>query len=119
MSPFYPSNQFISFPLLRRPSFVIVPPEQRAEFELSTNCLWGALTRDLRHGRQRVAPFYHISQLSHSRDSDFQSLSSPGFLTPKMTGLTESLATRLIIGLDFAVTLSSLDSFCVLFDITS
>ena len=76
----------------------------------------GALVRDLCHGRQRVAPFYHISQLSHSKDSDFHSFSSLGFLTPKMTG---ALAIRLIIGPDFAVTLSSPDSVCVLFDITS
>ena len=56
---------------------------------------------------------------SHSRDSDFHNFSSPGFLMQKMTDLREPLAIRLIIGLDFAVTLSSLDSFCVLFDITS
>ena len=58
-------------------------------------------------------------QLSHSRDSDFQRFSSPGFLTQKMTELAGALAIRLIIGLDFAVTLSSPDSCCVLFDITS
>ena len=33
---------------------------------------------------QRVAPFYPLSQRSHSKDSDFHSFSSPGFLTPKM-----------------------------------
>ena len=40
----------------------------------------GALTRDLRHGRQPVAPFYHISQLS-TPETDFQSF------MPKMTEL--------------------------------
>ena len=38
---------------------------------------------------------------------------------PKMTRVEGELAIRLIIGLDFAVTLSSPDSSCVLFDITS
>ena len=47
----------------------------------------GAPTHDLRHGRQRVAPFYHLSQHKHSKDSDFHGFSSPGFLTPKMTEL--------------------------------
>ena len=41
----------------------------------------GALARDLCHSQQRVSPFYHISQLSHSRDSDFQNF----------TGLREPL----------------------------
>ena len=68
-----------------------------------------ALTRDLRHGQQRVSPFYHIPQLSHFSDSDFHNFSSPGFLMPKMTEL-RAFAIRLIIGLDFAVTLSSLES---------
>ena len=36
-----------------------------------------------------------------------------------MTELMGALAIKLIIGLDFAVTLSSPDSSCVLFDITS
>ena len=48
----------------------------------------GTLTRDLRHGRQQVAPFNH---LSHSKKSDFHRFSSPGFLTPKMTELREPL----------------------------
>ena len=43
------------------------------------------------HGRHRVAPFYRLSQLSHSRDSDFHSFSSLGFLTPKMTDSREPL----------------------------
>ena len=51
----------------------------------------GALARDLCHGQQRVSPSYHITQLSHSRDSDFHNFSSPGFLMPKMTELRELL----------------------------
>ena len=65
-----------------------------------------------------LPPFYHISQLSHSRDSDFHN-----FLLPKLSDAEDdrvegALAIRLIIGLNFAVTLSSPDSSCVLFDIT-
>ena len=51
----------------------------------------GALARDCRHGRQRVAPFYHITQLSHSRETDLHGFSSPGFLTSRMTDSRESL----------------------------
>ena len=40
---------------------------------------------------QRGAPFYPLSQLSHSRDSDFHSFSPPGFLTSKMRDSRESL----------------------------
>ena len=72
-----------------------------------------------RHGRQRITPFDHFSQLSHSRGSNFHSLSSPGFLTPKMTELREPLQSRLIIGLDFAVTLSSPECCWTLFAIPS
>ena len=54
----------------------------------------GGLARDLCHGRQRVAPFYHLSQLSHSKDSDFHSFSTPGFLMQKMTELREPLQSN-------------------------
>ena len=67
----------------------------------------GGLARDLCHGTQRVSPFYHISQIAHSEDFDFRNFSSPSFLMPKMTELREPL--QLIIGHDFAVTLSSPD----------
>ena len=96
-------HQFISFPLLRRQSFVIVPS------------LCSVLST--RHGRQRVAPFYHISQLSHSRDSDIHNFFS-GLSDAEDDRVEGALAIKLIIGLDFAVTLSSPDSSCVLFDIT-
>ena len=79
--------------------------------------------RDWYHGKQQVSPFYRTSQLEHSEDFDF--------LVWFFTGLSDAVdnsvdgalsllrAIKLIIGLDFAVTLSSPDSFCVLFDITS
>ena len=79
----------------------------------------GALARDLCHGQQRVCPFHHIPQLSHSRDSDFHNFSSPGFLMQKMTELREPLQSNSSSVFDFAVTLSSLASSCVPFDITS
>ena len=62
---------------------------------LSTSCQQIACgdgqARFLGRCPQRVAPFDHVSQLSLSRDSDFQSFSSPDFLTPKMTGLRKLL----------------------------
>ena len=51
----------------------------------------GALACDLCHGQQRVSPFYHIPQLSHSKDSDFHNFSSLDFLMPKMTELVLTL----------------------------
>ena len=83
-------HRFISFPRLRRPSFVISPTLSSVLSFQQIVCD-GALTHDLRHVWQWVAPVYHFSQLSHSRDSDFHSCSSPGFLTPKMTELREPL----------------------------
>ena len=94
-------------------------PRSIMRFFLFQNNVLGLLMRErnligtrvsLPKRRQRVAPFYHLSQLSHSRDSDFHSSSSPGFLTPKMTELVV-LAIRFIIGLDFAVIRSSPESF--------
>ena len=78
----------------------------------------GALTRDLRHGNQRVSPFCHTSRLARSKDFDFHNFSSAGFLMQKIR-VEGVLVIKLIIGLDFTVTLSSLDSSCVLFHITS
>ena len=77
-----------------------------------------ALARDLCHGRQRVSPFFHIFSF-RTPGTDFHNFSSPGFLTPKMTELREPLHSDSPFCLDFAVTLSSPDSFFVLFDITS
>ena len=68
---------------------------------------------------QRVAPFYPLPQISHSRDFDFHNFSSPGFLTSRVNRFEVALAIRLIIGRDFAVTRSSPEYCCNLFDITS
>ena len=73
--------------------------------------------------KQRVSPFSRTSQLADSEEfrlsclvftglSDAVEDSADGVLSPHR-------ATKFIIGFDFAVTLSSPDSFCVLFDITS
>ena len=51
----------------------------------------GGLPRDLRHGKQQVAPFYHLYQLSHSKDFWLPCSPSPDFLTPKMTELRQLL----------------------------
>ena len=84
-------HQFISFPLLRRPSFLFVSPWEacwvRAFNKLFVVVPW----RVTCHGRHRVAPFCHISQLSHSRDSDFHSISSPGFPMQERIDLREPL----------------------------
>ena len=55
-------NQFINFPLLRRPSFVIVPPWVACLVRALNKMCGGTLTRDLCHSRQRVAPFNNLSQ---------------------------------------------------------
>ena len=79
----------------------------------------GGGARDLWHGQQRVSPFCHISQLAYLEDFDFHNFSSPGFLNAEDDRVEGALAIEIIIGLDFAVTLSSPDSSCVLFDIIS
>ena len=59
---------------------------------------------------QWVAPFHHLSQLSNSKDSDFQSFFN--WLSDVEDGRFEgALPIKLIIGLDFAVNLPSPDSF--------
>ena len=78
----------------------------------------GGLARDLCHGKQRVSPLHHISQLAYSEDWLSQLL---------FTGLSDAeddrsegaLAIKFIIGLDFAVTVSSPVSSFVLFDTAS
>ena len=74
----------------------------------------GGGARDLCHGKQRVSPFYHISQLAYSEDFDFHNFSLPGFLMREDDIVEGAIAIKLIIGFDFAVTLSSPESFCVL-----
>ena len=70
---------------------------------------------------QRVSPFYRTSQFAGSEKIDFRVWFSPGFLMQCLVArvLTLHRETKFIIGFDFAVTLSSPESFCVLFDITS
>ena len=71
---------------------------------------------------QRVSPFYRTSQLADSEGFDFHVWVFPG-LSDAVEDETGALSlhreTKFIVGLDFAVTLSSPESFCVLFDITS
>ena len=73
----------------------------------------------LLEGKQRVSPFYHTSQLAHSEDFDFYNFLFPELSDAEDDRVEEALAIKLIIGFDFAVTLSSPDSSFVLFDITS
>ena len=65
--------------------------------------------------KQRVSPFYRTSQLADSEDFDFRVWFSPGFsdaVEDSADGALSLLrAIKFIIGLDFAVTLSSPDSF--------
>ena len=72
--------------------------------------------------KQGVSSFYR-TQLANSEDFDFHVWSSPGFLMQQKIALMDPFSLlrtiKFIIGLDFAVTLSSLASSCVLFDITS
>ena len=84
---------------------------------------WRNVEALLVEGNQQVSPFYRTSQLAHSEDFwisclVFTRLSDA--VDDRADGaLSLFRAIKLIIGLDFAVTLSSPDSFCVLFDITS
>ena len=72
---------------------------------------------------QRVAPFYDAAQFANSEEIDFHV-----WFFPRLSDAIEATHIRSpfaasrdksIIGFDFAVTLSSPESFCVLFDITS
>ena len=72
---------------------------------------------------QRVSPFHRTSQFADSEEFDFRVWLSPG-LSDAVEGSTSGALslhreTKFIIGLDFAVTLSSPDSSGVLFDIPS
>ena len=73
--------------------------------------------------KQRVSPFYRTSQLADLEEFDFRVWFSPGLSDAVEDSADGALSLlrviRFIIGLDFAVTLSSPDSFCVLFDTTS
>ena len=68
---------------------------------------------------QRGDPFYRTSQFVDSEEFDFLVWFSPAVEDSAAGALSLNRATKFIIGLDFAVTLPSPDSFCVLHDITS
>ena len=73
--------------------------------------------------KQRVSPFFHAAQFASPEEIDFHVWFSPGFLLQWRQARQESFSlhreTKFIIGFDFAVTLSSPESFCVPFDISS
>ena len=70
----------------------------------------------LAESKQRVSPFYRTSQLTHSVEFNFRV-----WFFLWLSDAVDSVhrETKFIIGFGFAVTLSSRDSFCVLFEITS
>ena len=72
---------------------------------------------------QQFALFCDAAQFASSEEIDFHVLFSPGFSDAVEASTARVLSlhreTKFIIGFDFAVTLSSPESFCVLFDITS
>ena len=92
-------HQFIRFPLLRRPSFINIP------FWVAW---WVRIQRVLSLRTQRSLTFV----------SGFPGLSDA--VEDSAAGVVSlHRATKFIIGFDFAVTLSSPEYYCVLFDITS
>ena len=72
---------------------------------------------------QRVSPFFHAPQFAGSEEIDFRVWVFTGLSDAAEDSTSRVLSlhreTKFIIGFDFAVTLSSPESFCVLFDITS
>ena len=90
-------HQFIRFPLLRRPFFVSIP-----FWDYRSPRSWLLLIPRAQRYLTIISGF--------SRLSDAVEASTLGFLTLHRE-------TKFIIGFDFAVTLSSLASSCVLFDI--
>ena len=72
---------------------------------------------------QQVAVFCDAAQFASSEETDFHDWVFSG-LSDAVEGSASGVLslhreTKFIIGFDFAVTLSSLDSSCFLFDITS
>ena len=106
-------HHFISFPLLRRPSFVSSHPEKLAECVLSTIRRWW--------------PGKWLANNGFLRSIILLGLHTPRTLTfvTSLCGLSDAeddrvegaLAIKFIIGLDLAVTLSSHESLFVLFAI--
>ena len=72
---------------------------------------------------QRVSPFCRTSQCADSEEIDFRVRFSPGFLMQWWQARQDSFRCTARPNSsspsDFAVFLSSPESFCVLFDITS
>ena len=72
---------------------------------------------------QQVVLFLDAAQSMGSEEIDFRVWFSPGLSDAVEASTSRVLSlhheTKFIIGFDFAVTLSSPASFCVLFDITS
>ena len=94
------------FPHLRRPLVVIVP-------------FWGVWWASKRYGFSSYLLAAHVT--SSEVLSDFQIWSSPGFQMQSRQVRSDPLhgisIPKFVIGLDFAVTLSSPAPSCVLFDI--
>ena len=67
---------------------------------------------------QRVVPCFDAAQFASSEEIDFHVWFSPAEGSASGV-LSLHRETKFIIGFDFAVTLSSTESSCVLFDITS
>ena len=71
---------------------------------------------------KQVSLFFDAAHSMSSEVVDFHIRFSPGFLMQHRQARQESFSlhreTKFIIGFDFAVTLSSPESFCVVFDIT-
>ena len=101
-------HQFIRCPLLRRPFFVNIP-------------LWVAWWVSV---PQQVSPFLDAAHSFHELRGIWLSCLVFTGLCDAVEGRTSGVLslhrnTKFIIGFDFAVTLSSPESFCVLFEITS
>ena len=85
-------HRFISFPLLRRPSFVIIPPWVAC---------WGETFHKLFTTGRSVRSFFSAFAL---QELWLSKLFFSGLSDAEDDRVEDALATRLIIGLDFAVT---------------
>ena len=101
-------HRFVSFPLLRRPSFVNVPPWVAS---------WVRIFEADYNGSPRSILFFSFRTPGALTFIAF--LPPMGFSDAEDDRVKDATATRLIIGLDFAVTLSSPESCCTLFAIFS
>ena len=111
-------HQFIGFPLLKRPTFVIVPswvPCWVRAFNKSQVVAWRVTCATANNGYHRSIIFL---SLYTQRTLTFINYLPRAFWCRRWQSWG-SPCNRPIIGLDFAVTLSSPEPFCVIFDITS